>query len=88
LNFKDGQWRSFKEAEGLPPGAVTTLTLDGPNLWVGGMGYIALVNPVQDKVLGFAYVQAKVVDRIQVGGGYVWAQFDWHLYRALVNNVR
>jgi hypothetical protein len=88
LNFKDGQWRSFKEAEGLPPGAVTTLTLDGPNLWVGGMGYVALVNPVQDKVLGFAYVQAKVVDRIQVGGGYVWAQFDWHLYRAPLNNVR
>ena len=88
LNFKDGQWRSFKEAEGLPPGAVTTLTLDGPNLWVGGMGYIALVDPARDKVLGFAYVQAKTVDRIQVGGGYVWAQFDWHLYRTPLNNVR
>jgi hypothetical protein len=72
----------------LPPEAVTTLTLDGPNLWVGGMGYIALVNPVQDKVLSFAYVQAKVVDRIQVGGSYIWAQFDWHLYRAPLNNVR
>ena len=46
------------------------------------MGYIALVDPVQDKVLHFAYVQAKAVDCIQVAGGYVWAQFDWHLYRA------
>ena len=88
LNFKDGQWRSLKKADGLPPAAVNTLTLDGPNLWVGGMGYIALVNPAQDKVLGFAYVQAKTVDRIQIGGGYVWAQFDWHLYRALLSNVR
>jgi len=56
-------------------------------LWVGGMGYIALVNPAQDKVLGFAYVQAKTLDRIQVGG-YVWAQFDWHLYRAPLAGVR
>ncbi len=88
LNFKDGRWRSLKNAEGLPPAAVTALALDGPNLWVGGMGYIALVDPVQDKVLGFAYVRAKTVDRVQVGGGYVWAQFDWHLYRALLSNVR
>ena len=88
LNFKNGQWRSLKEAEGLPPGTVTALTLDGSNLWVGGMGYIALVDPAQDKVLGFTYVQAKTVNHIQVGGGYVWAQFDWHLYRALLSNMR
>jgi hypothetical protein len=37
---------------------------------------------VQDKVLKFAYVRARSVDRIQVGGGCVWAQFDWHLYKA------
>jgi hypothetical protein len=90
LNFKDGQWRSLKEAEDLPPGAVTTLTLDGHNLWVGGMGYIALVDPAQDKVLGFAYVQEETVDRIQVGGGYVWVQAHsgWLLYRTLLSNVR
>ena len=90
LNFKDGQWRSLKEAEGLPPGAVTTLTLDGHNLWVGGMGYIALVDPAQDKVLGFAYVQEGTVDRIQVGGGYVWVQAHsgWLLYRASLAGFR
>ena len=82
LNFKNGQWRSLKASEVLPPGKVSVLTLDGNNLWVGGLGYIALVDPVQDKMLHFAKVKAETVDRIQIGGGYVWAQFDWHLYRA------
>ena len=82
LDFKDGQWRNLKAVAELPSGQISALTLDGNNLWVGGMGYIALVDPVQDKVLHFAYVQAKAVDCIQIAGGYVWAQFDWHLYRA------
>ena len=88
LNLKDGQWQSLKGADGLPPGSVSTLTLDGNNLWVGGMGYIALVDPVQDKVVHFAYIEAQTVDRIQIGGGYVWAQFDWHLYRAPLSDLQ
>ena len=87
LNFKNGQWRSLKLDNLLTLTAVTTLTLDGDNLWVGGMGYIALVDPAQDKVRKFAYVQASSVDRIQIGGGYVWAQFDWHLYRAALSGL-
>ena len=82
MNIKNGQWRILRETGGLMRGAVTTLNLDGSTLWAGGMGYIALVDPARDKVLHFANVPAKVVDRIQIGGGYVWAQFDWHLYRA------
>lgn len=64
LNFKDGQWRSLKVADDLLPGVVTTLTLAGNDLWVGGLGYIALIDPVQDKMLHFAYVRAPTVDRI------------------------
>jgi hypothetical protein len=82
LSFKDEQWRTFPPITGLPNEQVTTLTVDGHNLWVGGKAYIALVDPEQGKVLKFAYVRARSVDRIQVGGGCVWAQFDWHLYKA------
>ena len=49
---------------------------------MGGQGYIALVDPAQDKVLKYAYLHSRSVDKIQVGGGYVWAQFNWHLYKA------
>jgi hypothetical protein len=87
LDFGDGRWRNLKGTTELLSGMVSTLTVDGDNLWVGGVGYIALVNPVQDKVRRFAYVQASAVNRIQVGGGYVWAQFDWHLYRARLSDL-
>ena len=88
LDFKNGQWRSLKGAEQIPPGDVSTLCLDGTNIWVGGAGYIALADPKQDKLLRYAPVQAKAVNRIQTGGGYVWAQFDWHLYRAPLTDAR
>ena len=82
FSFKDEQWKTFPAITGLPSEHVTTLTVDGHNLWVGGKAYVALVDPVQAKILKFAYVRARSVDRIQVGGGCVWAQFDWHLYKA------
>jgi hypothetical protein len=31
---------------------------------------------------------ALLVDRIQIAGGYVWAQFDWHLYRASLSALQ
>src|ERR1035437_9273633 len=82
LSFRVRQWRGFKDIDGLPSGAVSALPLDDTDLWVGGMGYIALVDPKENRVRKFAYIRARQVDQIQVGGGYVWAQFDGHLYRA------
>jgi tetratricopeptide (TPR) repeat protein len=85
LNLKEKQWHASQAVYGLPTEQVSTMTVDGQNLWVGGFGYVALVDPAQDKVLKFAYVKARNVDKIQVGGGFVWAQFDWHLYRGPLN---
>jgi tetratricopeptide (TPR) repeat protein len=82
FSFRDGSWQSFPEVPGLPGLAVTTITADGDDLWVGGRGYLALLDTTRNKVLNFAYVQAFGVDRIQVGGNYVWAQFGGQLYRA------
>ncbi|MDB6112530.1 MAG: hypothetical protein JWR69_4280 [Pedosphaera sp.] len=82
---KDGEWRRFPAVEGLPKERVTTLSVDGANLWVGGMGYVALVDPGRDKMLKFSYIKCGTVDKIQTGGGFVWAQLDWHLYKARLN---
>jgi len=32
-------------------------------------------------------VKTKSVDRVYVGGGYVWAQFDNRLYRAALGGL-
>jgi len=88
LDFKAGQWRSLKASEVLPSGKVSALTLDGNDLWVGGDGYLALVDPDRDKVRQFAIIPAAAVDHIQIGGGYVWAEYDGHLHRAFLGGSR
>jgi hypothetical protein len=88
LDFKDGKWRSLVKTDLLPSGALSALAFDGDNLWVGGMGYIALVDPAREAILKFARIQTPAVDSIQIGGGYLWAQYDSHLHRAPLSNAR
>ncbi|HYG34488.1 MAG TPA: hypothetical protein VEC99_06875, partial [Clostridia bacterium] len=88
LNLADGRWRSFPAIAELPSEQVTTLTVDGETVWVGGAGYIAQIDPTQDKVLKFAYVPADRVEQIQIAGGYVWAYLNNYLYRATISNGR
>jgi hypothetical protein len=64
------------------PSFPTTLTRAGRDLWVGGQGYVALVDLDENKIKKLAYLSIRSVDRIQVAGGYVWVQYDQHLYRA------
>ena len=83
-NLRDHHWQTLEDADGLPS-PPSTLTLAGDNLWVGGAGAIALVDLKTEKVRKFCHIKAQGVDRIQIGGGYVWAQFDWHLYRVALS---
>jgi hypothetical protein len=75
------QWHRLEDAD-LMPNPPSTLTIDGDNLWVGGEGTIALVDLKAKRVKKFCHIKAEQVDCIQIGGGYLWAQFDWHLFRA------
>jgi hypothetical protein len=79
---------AFKEVSGLPLQRVSTLTLDGQTLWVGGFGFIAMADANDGSVRQFAYVPAVEVDQIQIGGGYVWAKFDGHLQRGRLQDLR
>ncbi|MBI3853812.1 MAG: hypothetical protein HY298_26605 [Verrucomicrobia bacterium] len=93
MDLMNGQLRKFGEVEGLPCSAVTTMTLDGQNLWIGGTGFIACVDAGEGKVRNLAYVNTRGavlngVQQIQIGGGYVWANFDKHLHRASLKDVR
>ena len=69
------------------PKPPTALALQGRDLWVGGLGYVALVDLESNKLKKFAYVPARSVDRIQIGGGWLWVQFDKHIYRVSLRDV-
>jgi hypothetical protein len=76
----DGKRRRLLGGQRLP-GPATALALNGRDLWVGGMGFLALIDLDQDKIVKLAYIQARQVDSIQFGGGWVWVQFNKHIYR-------
>ena len=78
----DGQCRPLNITGPFLPESVSALATDGNDLWVGGMGYIALIDPTRLQVKRFTNIHAESVEKIQVGGGYVWAQFNGYLYRA------
>ena len=88
LDLREGKWRHLPAQDGLPHEMVTALALDGQDLWLGGMGFIARVAPDSNEVRRYAYVRACSVDHIQVAGGYLWAQFDRHLYMAPLSAAR
>ncbi len=87
LSFRDSRWESVLGRNALPA-PPTALHLNGQDLWVGGEGYLGLVDIPRRELRKICYIPARTVDRIQVGGGYVWAQFDKHLHRAPLSDLQ
>ena len=85
--FRDDQRRRLLGGERLPS-SPTAMALQGRELWVGGQGFIALVDLEENKIKKLAYVPARTVDQIQIGGGFLWVQFDKHLYRDSLRDFR
>ncbi len=89
MNLKDRKWTAFKEIVGLPSISVTAIH------WMEIIcGWVAPDTSrywTWRKRVPACYIQTGVlgggVNRIQIGGGYVWAQFDWHLYRAALSGL-
>jgi tetratricopeptide (TPR) repeat protein len=88
FNFRDGQWHNFKAVPELPTDAVTAISPDDGKVWIGGTGYIALIDPKHDKLCNFTYIRSRTVDRIQIGGNYLWAQYNGYLHRAALSNMQ
>ena len=87
-DFESNKVWGFEASEGLPYQNVSTLCLDGQDLWIGGFGFVALADTADGKVRKYAYVPADTVDQIQIGGGHLWARYDGHLHRALLKDIR
>jgi tetratricopeptide (TPR) repeat protein len=86
LNFADKSWTHLGNFGVLPSGMVSAMVLDGGDLWLGCSGYIAKIDLAKKQLLGYSPVTSTTIDQIQIGGGFVWAQFDRHLHRARLPN--
>jgi hypothetical protein len=88
LDTKTSKWGNLRADDGLPRGQVSALALDHGKLWVAGKSYIALIDVEQDKVLKFTRIPTQVVKQIYIGGGYLWAVYEWHLHRASLQGLQ
>src|SRR5712691_4008046 len=57
-DYRQNKNRLFQIHEGLPSNDVTAVAMDGTVAWVGGRGFVAVVDVQERKVLRIAYVSA------------------------------
>ncbi|MCL4180742.1 MAG: hypothetical protein KJ072_23715 [Verrucomicrobia bacterium] len=87
MTLTTGAWRNLALAEGLPATSVHTLAADGKSLWVGGLGYVARVDPKADRVTALAYVRARRIESIHPTDTSLWVLADGGLYRVDMSTI-
>lgn len=87
LRLRDETWQKLGGDSVLPapPGL---LLIDGNDLWLAGSTYIAVFDLAQNKIRAVCSIPSSSVNRIQIGGGFLWAQFDKHLHKAPLSATR
>jgi hypothetical protein len=81
LNLADNQWRAGP-TNGFARQGAQSVTVAGDQLWVGGLGYIALLDPQTLEILKLAYVNSTEVDSLRVGGGCIWGRGHGWIFHA------
>jgi tetratricopeptide (TPR) repeat protein len=65
-------WGKIQNHQGLPSNDVTAVAVDGRIAWVGGRGFVAIIDVAEQKVLRIAYVSASTVQEIQLSPQHAW----------------
>jgi hypothetical protein len=76
FDYRHNKRSTLQIYEGLPSNDVTAVAVDGRIAWVGGRGFVAVVDVQQRKVLRTAYVSASRILAIQLGKVYAWVQLS------------
>jgi hypothetical protein len=87
LRFGEERWQTLAQDLSLPA-PPNCLLVHGSDLWLGGPAYVAVFDLAQHKLRTVCTIPARSVDRIQIAGGYLWAQSDKHLHKASLAAVR
>jgi hypothetical protein len=64
--------RGLQIREGLPSNDLSAVAVDGKIAWLGGRGFVAIVDIEERKVLRIAYVSASRIRKIQLSQTHAW----------------
>ena len=84
----DGRRLRFGEDAAIPQPGCTAIALDGEDVWVGGSGFIGVINPKQKTMRKFCYMQARYVYHLEIADDCVWAQLYSFIYRIPLSVAR
>ena len=64
--LSDGHWEGFGKEAAIPIPTASAIALDGQDIWLGGRGFIGVINPAQKTMRKFCYTQ--VAEGLSHGG--------------------
>jgi hypothetical protein len=73
-DYRQNKREMLQIYQGLPSNDVTAVAVDGRIAWVGGRGFVAVMDVPARKVLRIAYVSASQILRIQLTRAHAWIQ--------------
>ncbi len=73
-DYRRNHRETLRLEEGLPSTEVTVVAADGRIAWVGGRGFVAVVDIQERKVFRVAFISANVIPMIQLDKTYAWIQ--------------
>jgi hypothetical protein len=82
VSLLTGEKRNFGTADGLPIASVNSAALDGDRLWIGGPGYVAVLDLKSGKVLRRQLINNIIARDIKIQEEHVWINGGSLLFRA------
>ena len=71
-DYRHDKTQKMQIYEGLPSNDISAVAADGRIAWVGGRGFVAVVDVQERKVLRIAYVSASRIMKIQLTPAHAW----------------
>jgi hypothetical protein len=71
-NYRQNTCDALQIYQGLPSNDITAVARDGDIAWVGGRGFVAVIDIVARKVLRIAYISASTIKEIQLSQVHTW----------------
>jgi len=75
-DYRQGKHSVLQIHQGLPSNDLSAVAVDGRIAWVGGRGFVAVVDLQDRKILRIAYVSASRIGGIQLGKLHAWIQLS------------